>query len=325
MLSIIVPLYNVEKYIEKCLESIRVQEYIDFEVLLIDDGSVDNSASICKKFCESDSRFRYFFQENGGVSRARNKGIELSKGQIIGFVDSDDWLHPGMFKRMINYMKETVADAVICDATTVWDDGNTQLDTFSALDKSCTLKRDEVLPDILKEFTGAVWRCIYKREVIVGNATFPVGQKLSEDKIFNIYALGSCNKIAYLKESLYYRYMRDGSAVNQYYANKFEIVLRAYQEIEKGIREKWDISYMPSYQTQFVWNCVDAINCVCSIRYRTSLRKMYSDIKLICDNKEVCMAIRNVKSQNYRIDCIRKKRYIQVLIHTILANIRHRR
>lgn len=325
MLSIIVPLYNVEKYVEKCLTSICNQNYKDCEVILVDDGSTDNTASICKSYCEKDQRLRYYYKENEGVSIARNKGLAMATGDIIGFVDSDDWIHDDMYTKMIDYMQDTQADAVICDALSVWDDGRTQIDSFSLLDTSCVIDKYEMSTDVLREFTGAVWRCIYKREVVIGKAFFPEGQKLSEDRIFNVYALGNCSKIAYLKDALYYRYMRPGSAVNQYYANKFGIALRAYQEIEKAIRIKWDNSYIPIYQVQFVWTCLDAINSICSMQSKNSLGKMYHEIKMICNNEEVNKAIVNGQLDGYRINCIRKRKYIQVLLYTLLANVKNRR
>ena len=92
LISIIVPIYNVEKYLRQCLDSIQNQTYQNFECLLINDGSPDNSADICREYVEKDSRFRYFEKENGGLSDARNHGIRQSKGSYLTFVDSDDWL-----------------------------------------------------------------------------------------------------------------------------------------------------------------------------------------------------------------------------------------
>ena len=94
LISIIVPIYNVEKYLRQCLESISEQTYKNFECLLINDGSPDNSAEICREYVEKDARFRYFEKENGGLASARNLGIKYSKGKYISFIDSDDWVEP---------------------------------------------------------------------------------------------------------------------------------------------------------------------------------------------------------------------------------------
>ena len=103
LISIIVPIYNVEKYLRQCLDSIMNQTYQNFECLLINDGSPDNSANICREYVDKDSRFKYFEKENGGVSSARNLGIEYSKGEYITFIDSDDWVDSDYLELL--YMK----------------------------------------------------------------------------------------------------------------------------------------------------------------------------------------------------------------------------
>ena len=113
LISIIVPIYNVEKYLRQCLDSILNQTYQNFECLLINDGSPDNSADICREYVEKDSRFKYFEKENGGLSDARNYGIRQSKGSYLTFVDSDDWLEHGALDRLYGALKKENADISI--------------------------------------------------------------------------------------------------------------------------------------------------------------------------------------------------------------------
>ena len=110
LISIIVPIYNVENYLRQCLDSIMSQTYQNFECLLINDGSPDNSADICREYVEKDSRFRYFEKENGGVSSARNLGIEHSKGEYITFIDSDDWVDSDYLEVLYNALIDENAD-----------------------------------------------------------------------------------------------------------------------------------------------------------------------------------------------------------------------
>lgn len=108
MISVIVPVYNVEKYLEECLDSIQRQSYVDIEVILINDGSTDNSKEICEKYCKQDSRFLLITQENQGLSAARNSGVAASTGEFIAFVDSDDIILPNYLETLMHYMREDV-------------------------------------------------------------------------------------------------------------------------------------------------------------------------------------------------------------------------
>ncbi|HHK7549987.1 TPA: glycosyltransferase family 2 protein, partial [Streptococcus pneumoniae] len=113
LISIIVPIYNVENYLRMCLDSIQNQTYQNFECLLINDGSPDNSAEICREYVAKDSRFRYFEKENGGLSSARNYGIERAEGTVITFVDSDDWLEGNSLEILYDKMNQYDADVVV--------------------------------------------------------------------------------------------------------------------------------------------------------------------------------------------------------------------
>lgn len=113
LISIIVPIYNVEEYLRECLDSIQKQSYLNFECIMVNDGSPDNSSKICEEFVEKDSRFRYFEKENGGVSSARNLGIEHSKGEYITFIDSDDWVESDYLEVLYTTLLEEGADITV--------------------------------------------------------------------------------------------------------------------------------------------------------------------------------------------------------------------
>lgn len=114
-LTIIVPVYKVEDCVQRCLESIAKQTFADFECLVIDDGSPDNSGRICDEFAKTDARFRVIHQENQGLSGARNTALAVAKGDLVGFVDSDDWVEPTMYECMVALLDEHNADVVMCD------------------------------------------------------------------------------------------------------------------------------------------------------------------------------------------------------------------
>ena len=114
-ISIVVPVYNAEPYLRKCLDSVINQTLKNVEIILVDDGSTDNSANICKKYAEKDERIIYFYKENEGLAAARQDGIERARGEYVGFVDSDDWLELNMYERMYSVAKENDADIVFCN------------------------------------------------------------------------------------------------------------------------------------------------------------------------------------------------------------------
>lgn len=126
LISIIVPIYNVENYLQECLESILKQTYKNFEVLLVDDGSTDNSANICKLYVEKDKRFKYFFKENGGLSSARNFGISNSKGEFLSFVDSDDIISNDFLETLYNNMINNEVKLSIVGYCNYYNNGTTK-------------------------------------------------------------------------------------------------------------------------------------------------------------------------------------------------------
>lgn len=121
MISIIVPIYNVEKYLPKCIESIINQTYTDLEILLIDDGSTDNSGLICDKYASIDNRIRVIHKKNGGLSDARNVGLDICKGKYISFIDSDDYIELTMYEKMIKIMINQKVDIVSCNYNHIYN------------------------------------------------------------------------------------------------------------------------------------------------------------------------------------------------------------
>ena len=111
-ISVIVPVYKAEAYLHRCVESIRNQTFYDLEIILVDDGSPDNCGAICDEYAKIDSRIKVIHKENGGASTARNWGLEIATGEYIGFVDSDDYIHPQMYQLLYYYMKKDGSDIV---------------------------------------------------------------------------------------------------------------------------------------------------------------------------------------------------------------------
>lgn len=237
--SVIVPVYNTENYIEKCLISLANQTLDDIEIIVVNDGSTDNSEEVIKKFIEEfTDKIKYYKKENGGLSDARNFGLNYASGEYIGFVDSDDYIDLSMYEKMYDLAKKENSDIVECDFIWVYPD-KTKIDTGIEYNQ----KEDF--------FTNSrVMACnkIIKKEVIK-DIKFPKGLRY-EDVEFFYKILPNVNKISVLKEHLYYYIQREASISNLQNERTAEIftilnnILEFYKENKIYEKYKCELEYM---------------------------------------------------------------------------------
>lgn len=211
-ISIIVPIYNCEKFLDKCLDSLARQTFDNLEILLIDDGSTDNSANICKKFCDKDNRFIYIYQDNAGVSAARNKGLSLAMGDYIGFCDSDDWCEPDMYEVLYNLLISTNSDISCCAYLKDDNINNFKINNDITIYQGIS-KITNVIFDFSSSVNLAVWTKLFKAN-IVKNIKFCTGITIGEDSLFLFDALNLCNKYAFKQVYKYHYVYRENSAIN---------------------------------------------------------------------------------------------------------------
>lgn len=327
-LSIIIPVYNTGIYLHKCIKSILSQRMTDFELILIDDGSKDDSGAICDEYASQDSRVKVIHKQNEGVSIARNTGIGMAEGEYIGFVDSDDWIDADMYETLCKLADSNECDIVMCDAVTKYDDKPDEEDTITQLNGGELLSKKDIYPELLREMAGSGWRCIYKGKMLKENGiVFPQHIPLSEDRIFNILALGYANGVYYTKTPLYNRYVRKGSAVSKYYSNYPEIIEKVRRGIFNALDEAWngDAGYKKIYESQTLQM---AFNGVCMPFYKTSplgLRQKIKEVKKLCDNHVVREAIETLGGADLRSKLITKKRTILLSILAVILNKKHGR
>lgn len=265
-ISIITPVYNGEAYLDRCITSILAQTHRDLELILVDDGSIDSSGDICDRWAAMDSRIKVIHQQNQGVSAARNAGLNAATGAFIGFVDADDEIAPKAYEVAVSQITEH--DMVMWDAVTVWSDGRTEPDTIPLLERDCTITRLDWTPDLLRWMAGSACRCLYRADCVNG-IRFPQGIKFSEDRLFNLYAMGRCNSLRYLKTPLYYRLMHAESAVHRYHEDHFEAGKAAHQAIMEALSQAWDKNpdCVQVYHCQLIGSATGAI---CNYFYKTS-------------------------------------------------------
>lgn len=217
--SIIVPVYQVEKYIRQCIDSILAQTFTDFELILVDDGSKDRSGQICDEYAGMDERVKVIHQKNSGAAAARNHGIACANGNYICFVDADDWIEDTMIAECISLLKETGADILRHGhIMELWKDGKcTDQEIKNAPDFAETLTHNQIAEEMELFWPGCsnyVWNYIFKREAI-GQIRFPE-IRISEDHIFVLKVLENCEKICFLSENTYHYCMRMGSSANRW-------------------------------------------------------------------------------------------------------------
>lgn len=216
-ISIIVPVYNVEKYLDRCIKSILNQTYKDFELILINDGSTDNSGNICDEYKKIDNRIVVIHKKNGGTSSARNDGIDIAKGKYIGFVDSDDYIEENMYYELYNDIKINNSDISICkyiemDDNTIKHRGNLLKNSYSKIESL-----EELYKQNWAEFV-VPWNKLYKSELIK-EFRYPLGRKY-EDAFIIHRLLYKCNKVTCINKNLYYYYQRKGSTMNSEFSVK---------------------------------------------------------------------------------------------------------
>lgn len=210
-LSIIVPVYKVEKYLPRCIDSILAQTFRDFELILIDDGSPDNCGAICDDYAARDSRIKVIHQENAGVSAARNAGLDIASGTYLGFVDSDDWIEPEMYETMIATAKEKNVDVVVCGINYCEEDGafiRSDLKTEGSYDTEQMLSALYGMPNPLG---GGCWNKLILAAPI-GQCRFRNGVAMAEDWLYLFECFFSCSTLYKISPSMYNVAERAGSA-----------------------------------------------------------------------------------------------------------------
>ncbi len=199
-ISIIVPVYKAEKYLHKCVDSLLAQNFTDFEVLLIDDGSPDKSGKICDEYAKKDSRVRVFHKENGGVSSARQLGLDNALGEYVIHTDPDDWVESTMLEELYNKAKEEDADMVICDYLDCYTDKTDYVEQ-----RPSSLEHTVVLSELFQQLHGSCWNKLVRRACYSKyNVRFDLELSWCEDLLFNISLLLHSIKISYLPKAFYH-------------------------------------------------------------------------------------------------------------------------
>ena len=272
LISIIVPVYSVEKWLERCIQSLVDQTYRTLEIILIDDGSTDSSSMICDRWAEKDRRIIVVHKENGGLSSARNLGIDLAHGQYIGFVDSDDWVNSRFIEILHQLMVNYQCDLAECGSCETW--GEVHPTSYEAAAEVHT--KHEAMEAHLKDtrFTCVIWNKLYKREIIT--ARFPEG-KLHEDLFWTYQIIDQCSTLVHTAVPLYYHFHRSDSITGSTYTlsrisdileggfMRCQFVTKKYPELADMVRIKyylqsqWFVQYIKRRKIDHGEACISEV------------------------------------------------------------------
>ncbi len=203
LISIIIPVYNGEKYLSKCIDSILSQTYQNLEIILVDDGSIDSSPKICDEYSKKDNRIKVIHKKNGGVSSARNIGIAESTGDYIGFVDSDDYIELNMYENLFKALKDNNTEISMCG----YNELENNKITKSIIPNQNTISGEELLKDIFEElFRPVVWNKLFKRCLFFNGSNqicFPENVTFGEDALMIVSILNATDNISIVHKALY--------------------------------------------------------------------------------------------------------------------------
>lgn len=238
LISVIVPIYNVEKYINKCVDSIINQTYKNIEIILVDDGSTDNCYNICDEYKKKDNRIKVIHQENSGLSEARNAGIKMAKGEYLAFVDGDDYILEDMLEYLYKLLKETNSEISVCNFIRYWNEDKKLID-YNINRERIVIKREQALKEILKNdlLKSFAWNKLYKKSLFK-NVRYPKGMKM-EDVATTYKLISNSEKIVIGKDAKYYYVQRDGSILATKSTSMYIDYYKAVYERYKFLDEKY--------------------------------------------------------------------------------------
>ncbi len=259
-ISVIVPVYNVEKYLPECIESIQKQTLKNLEIILVDDGATDNSGEICDEYARQDNRIIVVHKKNGGLSDARNAGLEIATGELIGFVDSDDYIAENMYEVLYNNMLEHDSDIAIGDIVYVNEMGMplTEQNQGSPIKDECFTgnQAQQKLVESQNHYYVVVWSKLYRREIFQ-TLRFKKG-KIHEDEFLVHHVFSLANRVSTVKQGVYCYRQRNASITTKEYSTKRLDALEAFYERATFYRENMQFDLARKTEELWVWFVMQA-------------------------------------------------------------------
>ena len=312
--SLILPVYNVEKYVKRCVNSLLRQEYTDYEIILVDDGSTDSSGSICDKLADKNNNIFAYHKENGGLSDARNYGMDRAKGNYILFIDSDDWVDEKLLISLHNHLNKSNVD-ILKFGFQKMQEGNYK-NTFFSYFNIGVYDRRQIEETILPYTIGpkrlfcyeqnackSVWSHVYSLNFLRENNIRFVSEReiLNEDYLFNLHTLLYAKSLEVTHYILYYYDYREASLSKRYITNEFERKLKLHREYKLLLERN---GLFERYETPYYSECVDGFyacisnECCC---WNETSKYAVQNIKKILNCKECEISLLKCKRSNMNL------------------------
>ena len=300
--SVIVPVYNGAEFLHTCIDSILDQTFCDLEIILVDDGSSDESPKICDNYAAQDERILCIHQENAGAAAARNCGLKAATGKYIAFVDSDDWIDHDMYEKMVEVAETQNCDLVVCDCLKESSAGSrvyTHELPGGFYDRDAMVS--QYLPQLLMpstmEYPITISNCLLliRREVIAENQiSFPEGMRFSEDLLFGSEVGYFSQSMTYLKGYTPYHYRQNPASVTHAeFKDKWPLLLELYRRIKETFEKKIDYDFMPQIQRCMLFFVYMAMNQ--RLAAKLPLKQFFQEARAVLDHPEVREALAPIK------------------------------
>lgn len=341
LVSVIVPIYNVEEYLDQCIDSIVHQTYSNLEIILVDDGATDSCPQKCDLWKEKDNRISVIHKKNAGLGFARNSGLEMASGEYVMYVDSDDYISGNMIERLTDVAERTKSDTVFCGLTRVYVDGSEA--AIPAAYNDQTFERGEIVDKVLLEMVGSrpenqedanlfmsVWHALYSMEIIREYAVrFPSERQIMcEDIIYHIDYLRRAQRVTYIADPLYFYRVNPKSLSQVYDSTRFERQKILSQEIRTRLCEFVSADKVNLREDRRFLGGVRAQMLATMASQEKHKRQL---IKAICEDAEVkCVLMRYPYQRNpmrHRIFNFAVKNHMTGLLcmFTYFTNLRRKR
>ncbi len=240
LISVIVPVYKVEAYLDRCVQSIVDQTYTNLEIILVDDGSPDRCPQMCDEWAKRDNRIRVIHKENGGLSDARNAGMQAASGTYIAFVDSDDWVSKRYIERLNQAIGHTGAKMAACGVRLVDDERQNTGSKKEDASFQILLAEQALSAQGWKKVRAVAWNKLYHCSLLEGER-YPVG-KYHEDEFFTYRIVDKAGRVAFVEDELYCYYQRSGSIMHEFSMKRLD-ALEAYMQRLHLLKEKYSALY----------------------------------------------------------------------------------